>query len=113
MSHLLYLWREQRDVALSPGEIQRRLDGGEDVEGLADLPIKDLIEAIKREFSGCKEMAGQLMWAAGGERFVSTWSWQYLRVESENLIDEHRDKFLEIAQAFGCPVYDPQLNIKI
>jgi hypothetical protein len=110
MSQLLYLWREARDTALSSAEIQRQLEAGEDVEGLADLPIKEMIDRLKQEFPGCKESAGQLVWQAGPERFRATWAWQYMCLESDNLNDEHRDKFFELARSFGCPVFDPQMN---
>jgi hypothetical protein len=113
MPNLLYLWREERDTHLSPAEIQRRLDADEEVDGLADLPIKEMIDRLKREFSGCKEAAGQLTWTAGDERFRATWTWQFLRLESDNLTDEHRDKFFELARSFGCPVFDPQMNLKM
>jgi hypothetical protein len=113
MPHLLYLWREERDTQLSPSEVQRRLDADEDIEGLADLPIKEMIDRLKREFSGCKEVAGQLTWNSGNERFRATWTWQHMRLESDHLSDEHRDRFFELARSIGCPVFDPQLNLKM
>jgi hypothetical protein len=113
MSHLIYLWREERPTELAPPEIQRLLDAGEDVEGLADLPIKEMIDHLKREFHGAKETAGLLSWKSAEEQFRATWSWQFMRIESENLNDEHRDKFFDLARQFGCPAYDPQLNLKL
>jgi hypothetical protein len=113
MPHLHYLWREQRDTGLTPAEIQRRLDADDDVDGLADLPIKEMLDHLKRDFPGCKETAGQLAWTSGAERFRATWTWQFLRLESEQLRDEHRDRFFELARAFGCPVFDPQMNWKL
>jgi hypothetical protein len=113
MSQLLYLWREERELALLPAAIQRQLDAGDDVDGLADLPIKEMIDRLKREFPGAKETAGLLAWQSGEERFQATWSWQFMRLESDNLNDEHRDKFFDLARSFHCPVYDPQLNLKM
>jgi hypothetical protein len=113
MPHLLYLWREERPVELAAAQIQRLLDTGDDVDGLADLPIKEMIDQLKREFHGAKETAGLLSWKSGEEQFHATWSWQFMRIESDNLLDEHRDKFLDLARHFGCPVYDPQLNLKL
>lgn len=113
MLHLLYLWREERDTALSPAEIRRRLDADEEVEGLADLPIKEMIDRLKSDFSGCKETAGQVVWTSGEERFRATWTWQYMRLESEHLRDEYRDRFFELARSVGCPVFDPQMNLKM
>jgi len=111
MPHLLYLWREERDPALPAAEVQRQLDAGEDVAGLADVPIREMLDHLNRSFSGSKETAGQVMWVSGEERFRATWAWQFLRLESEQLSDEHRDHFFELARAFGCSIYDPQLNL--
>ena len=113
MPHLIYLWREERDTGLSSAETQRRLDADEDVDGLADLPIKDMIDRLKQDFPGCKEAAGQLVWISGDERFRATWTWQFMRLESDNLRDEQRDRFFELARGFGCPVFDPQMNLKM
>jgi hypothetical protein len=113
MSNLLYIWREQQPLDLTPAAIARQLDAEQDVEGLADLPIKEMIDWLKEEFHGLQEVAGRIRWISGEERFHATWSWQYLRIESENLNEEHRDKFFDLAKHFGCPVYDPGLNLKM
>jgi len=108
---LLYLWREQGDGGQASANVQRLLDAGEDVEGLADLPIKDMIGRLKDEFPGCKEIAGLLRWQADQPYWQATWGWQFLRLESDHLTDEQRDKFFEVARAFACKVFDPQLNL--
>lgn len=113
MPHVLYLWREERDTGLAAAEIQRRLDADEEIDGLADLPIKEMIDRLKGDFSGCKETAGQLAWTSGEERFRATWTWQFMRLESDHLSDEHRDRFFDLARSFGCPVFDPQMNLKM
>jgi hypothetical protein len=113
MPHVIYLWREERDTGLSPAEVQRRLDADEDVEGLADLPIKEMLERLNQEFPGCKETAGQLTWTGGLERFRANWTWQFLRLEGDQLSEEHRDRFFDLARSFGCPVFDPQMNLKM
>jgi hypothetical protein len=113
MPNVLYLWREQQELDVAAHAIAKQLDAEQDVEGLADLPIKEMLDYLKREFQGIQEIAGRIRWISGDERFHATWSWQYMRIETENLNDEHRDKFFELAKSFGCPVYDPQLNLKM
>jgi hypothetical protein len=113
VSQLHYLWREQGDGQRAAADIQRMIDAGEDADGLADLPIKDMLARLKAEFSGCKEVAGSLAWQSGDERWQATWGWQFLRLESDCLHDERRDKFFDLAREFGCSVFDPQLNLRM
>ncbi len=113
MTNVIYLWRETRDTGLSGTEIQRQLDAGNDVEGLADLPIKEMIDRLKTEFPGCKEVAGLLVWQSEPQRWRATWSWQFMRLESENLEDELRDRFFELARSCNCQVYDAPMNLKM
>lgn len=110
MPHLLYLWRDEGES--SPVAIQRQLDADEDVPGLTDLPIREMLDRLKQEFPGAKESAGELVWRSGDERFRATWTWQFMRLESDQLSDEHRDKFYDLARSFGCPVFDPQLGLR-
>jgi hypothetical protein len=113
MPGVLYLWREQGATDKSPAAIARELDADHDVEGLADLPIKDMLDCLKQQFPGIQEIAGRIRWISGDERFMATWTWQFMRIECENLSDEHRDKFFDLARRFRCPVYDAQMNLKM
>lgn len=113
MAKLLFLWREQDEVALSAEQISRTLEGGQDVAGLADLPIREMLDRIRADFPESQERAGVLEWQSGGKSFNATWTWQFLRIEHDSLTDDDRDKLLEIGKAFECPVYDPQLNLRM
>jgi hypothetical protein len=113
MHQLLYLWREQREIQLSPSDIQRQVDAGEDVDGLADLAIREMLDRLKLEFAGGKESAGLFAWQAAAESLRASWAWQFMRFELDQLSDEHRDKLFDLARQFGCTVFDPQMNLKM
>ena len=109
----LFMWRERADTGLSPNKIQQRFEAGDDVEGVADLPIREMLDHVRREFPGAKESAGLLQWQAGGETLKVTWSWQFLRFEVQELKDEHREKIFDLGRHFHCPVFDPELNLRM
>jgi hypothetical protein len=113
MATFLYLWREVSPLSLPPADAARQLDAGDDLEGLADLPIKEMLDQLKREFSGCKEVAGLLGWIGETSRWKATWSWQYLRIEGENLHDDQRERFFQLARDFHCSLFDPQMNLRM
>jgi hypothetical protein len=113
MPQVFFLWREETDVEHTPERIGRILEAGDDVGGLADLPIREMLDRIRHEFPGAQESAGMLTWKSGSESFRITWTWQFLRVEADSLSDEHREKFIDLARSFHCPVYDVQMNLRM
>jgi hypothetical protein len=109
----LLLWRERMETGLEPQTISRRFEAGDDVEGLADLPIREMLDHLRREFPGAKESAGLLQWQSGEEAMKATWSWQYLRFDVESLNEEHREKIFELGRHFHCPIYAPAMNLRM
>jgi hypothetical protein len=112
MSHLV-LWRERKETGLAPARVHERLESGDDVEGLDDLPIREMIDKIRHEFPGSQEGAGVLQWNSGEESFRATWTWQYLRFDAQQLSEEHREKLFELARQFHCPVFDASMNLRM
>ena len=109
----LLLWREATELGLSPAVIQRRLNAGDDVEGLADLPIREMIDHLKQAFPAAQEIAGYLQWRVGEAKFRATWTWQHIRFETDDLSDEDRELIFDVARHFHCPVFDPLLNLRM
>jgi hypothetical protein len=83
------------------------------VEGLADLPIRDMLDRLKGELTGSKETAGQLVWESGEEKVRATWAWQFMRLDTDHLADDRRDQLFDLARSVGCAVFDPQMNLKM
>jgi hypothetical protein len=110
----LYFWRETMPLPSTPSSLVRRLDlGGDDVMGLDDLPIREMIDVLKSHFVGGKESAGLWRWQSDAASLQASWTWQYLRLDLEQISDEHRDQLLELAQRFHCTVYDSGLDLKL
>ena len=68
----LIMWRQRSEIGLSPNTIQKRFESGDDVEGMADLPIREMLDHLRREFPGAKESAGLLHWQSGEEALKAT-----------------------------------------
>ena len=109
----LIMWRQRTEIGLSPNTIQKRFESGDDVEGMADLPIREMLDHLRREFPGAKESAGLLHWQSGEEALKATWSWQYLRFDVQELQDEHREKIFDLGRQFHCPIFDSALNLRM
>lgn len=113
MSHVIAWWKPVPGFAGASEIVHRTLMAEEDVDGLCDLPIRQMIDAMKSEFADCGEVAGLLKYREGDYEIHWTWSYQTMRAMADHFRDEHREKIIEIAQRHGCTVYDANLNLTI
>lgn len=111
MKTLLFFWREEAEQELPAASIAHELHAGNDVEGLIDLPVQEIIARLKEEFPAAVERAGELAWRQGEASFEATWSWQHVSMQVSNLHEETRDRLIEVLLSFGCRVYDAQLDL--
>ena len=112
MPYTLCFWNQPAGFSLPHPHVAEELQHGNDVEGLIDLPVREIIDRLKAEFPGAVEKAGVLTAKTGGGSFDATWSWQFVKVDCHDLPDETRLRLCEIMQEFSAPAYDPQLNLR-
>ncbi len=106
MRQVLLFWRTGPDVKLSTDAIGQELSFGEDVEGLIDLPIKEIIARIQADFPDAQENVGALNGRGEGGPFEVTWTWQFFRVEAAELTAGDRQKFIAIGKEFQCEPWE-------
>jgi hypothetical protein len=104
MAETLLFWNAGPQVKLSPPEICRELTWGEDVEGLIDLPVKEIIDRLMAAFPRHKEGPGELTGHGTSGSFDATWTWQHIKVELHDLAEDDRQRLIE---AIGHPPHDP------
>jgi hypothetical protein len=102
----LLFWIQGPNVRLSSAEVARELGFGEEVEGLIDLPVKEILDKLKAEFPRHDEQPGALLVHADGGTFEATWTWQHLRVDCRDLPAADQQHLIETIEAFGCMAYD-------
>lgn len=110
MPQIFAFWKPQTDLILQPQAIFQLLYYGEDAEGIEDLPIQEIIAALKREFPQHDEQPGLLSVRGAVGHFDATWTWQHFRVEIHDLVAADLQQLIKTVQAFGCGVYDSQAN---
>src|SRR5262245_9305315 len=104
----LLFWKPGPNVRLSSAEVARELVWGEEVEGLIDLPVKEIIDRIKATFPQHDGQPGLLVGRGAMGKFEATWSWQHVRVEDEDLAPADRERLIDAIEEFGCMAYDQQ-----
>lgn len=113
MKTTLTFWRQRPDLRLAPAAIAQELLFGNEVDGLIDLPVQEVIARLKESFPGAIERAGELVWLDGEESFEATWTWQHFHVDGEELSDDSRSRLIAVLDAFDCPAFDAQLGVRL
>jgi hypothetical protein len=107
-AYQLLFWKPGPNVKLSTPEIARELVWGEEVDGLIDLPVREIIDRLKVEFPQHEEKPGLLMGHCGEGSFEATWTWQYVRLDCHNMPAGERERLIDAIESFGCMAYDSQ-----
>ncbi len=103
--NLLMFWIPGPALRLSPPEVCRELTWGEEVEGLIDLPVKNILDRIKAEFPQHTEQSGLLTGRGSNGSFEATWTWQHLRLDCHDLAAADRQRLIDAIESFGCQAY--------
>lgn len=107
MADTLLFWKARPGLTLPDEDIARELHWGEEVDGLIDLPVKEIIDRLKQEFPNHEELPGSLSAnTPGGSSWEATWGWQFVKIELHDAPDEARAKLIELLAEFGCGVHE-------
>jgi hypothetical protein len=104
----LLFWRPAPSLKLSPAETARELMWGEEVEGLVDLPIREIIDRLKAHYPQHDEKPGQLAAMSPDGSFQVTWTWQHIRIDCHDVSAAVREELIEVIEAFDCMAYEPK-----
>src|SRR5262245_42652197 len=107
MSDTLLFWNPGPRLRLSPAEVAREIVWGEEVEGLIDLNIKEIIDLLKAAFPQHEEQSGLLIGRAGDGLFEATWTWQHVKADCRELAAADRQRLIDTIESAGCQAYDP------
>jgi hypothetical protein len=107
LSATLLFWSPGPHLRLAPAEVAREIVWGEEVEGLIDLNVKEIIDALKAAFPQHEEQSGLLAGRAGSGSFEATWTWQHIKVDCRDLAADDRRRLIDTIEAAGCQAYDP------
>jgi len=104
----LFFWKPGPKVKLSAPEIARELLWGEEVHGLIDLPVREILDRIKAEFAQSDEKSGLLTIHTASGHAEITWGWQFIRAECHELADGDRERLINTVESFDCMAFEPK-----
>ncbi len=111
MSYDLDFWKYKEGVHLNHQKVYERLSNGEHMDGLETLPIPEILAAVNGAFSVGWEHPDEESWE-GGDRgsFQVFTTMQFVRFDCYGMEGEDMNRLIEIANNFGCALYDPQVG---
>ncbi|MGC4005742.1 MAG: hypothetical protein QM811_22525 [Pirellulales bacterium] len=97
-------------MKLDHQKVYERLSNGELVDGLQNLPIDAMMSRVGEVFADWVRLDNVTF--DGGDRggFQVFTTPQFFRVDCSGMDGEELNKFIDIGQEFGCPLYDPQVG---
>ncbi|HEV3416846.1 MAG TPA: hypothetical protein VG056_08545 [Pirellulales bacterium] len=110
MSYDLNFWRYTPGISLPNDDVYRRLCDGEQLAGLEDLPITEIVSQIEDAFSDWERLDEVTFDGGGRGGFQLFTTAQFVRVDCYALPSDTVNRFIEILHGFGCPLYDPQVG---
>ena len=104
----LAFWKPSPGFRDDPPTVFERLREGERVEGLEELPVRDMVEAVADAF-GDWDRIDELDWeSASGAAFQLFTTPQFLNADCYSMTEEDRKRIVDAVAAFGCSLHEPK-----
>lgn len=110
MSYDLDFWRYREGVTLNHQDVYERLSDGEKVDGLIDLPVKDILTRIAEAFSADWTRVDDYSWESDRGAFQLFTTDQFVRIDCYGTNGDDMNIIVDILSEFDCPLYDPQVG---
>lgn len=116
MSYQLVFWRQEDGETRPPQAIYDALADREVVKGLPELPVEDLLAGIAEAVPvAIRRPNGQgewIEWTSPDQQssFQIEWTPQCVWVTLRPLDEGRANQMIDIANAYGCALYDPQTS---
>lgn len=115
MSYDLNFWRQSADESRTPQAIYETFCAGEEVHGLVELPMSEMVAALIDAFPEAEsgETGPSGRWfegISGGGAMTIEWTRFFLRADCYGMTGDDMNKVIDVAHRFECPLYDPQVN---
>ncbi len=113
MSYDLNFWKYKKNIYLNHQEVYEKCSDEEIVEGLEELPLNLIIEAIKIEFEDWKINESNnfdIENPNGDGSFQIFTTSQFVRFDCYRMNGDNMNRIIEIMDKYDCPLYDSQVS---
>lgn len=110
MSYDINFWRYKPGISLDHQEVYELLSDGKRVEGLEDLPIREMLARLESQFADWERLGERNFEGGNRGAFEIFTTPQFLRVDCYGMSGDDMNQIIDIANEFGCPLFDPQVG---
>jgi hypothetical protein len=64
--------------------------------------VREVLDRLKTEFSRHRETPGLVVLETPAGKLEVTWSWQHVRVEGAGMLQDVRERLIEVLAEFNC-----------
>ena len=111
MSYDLAFWKTTRKMDVPNHRIYEILSDGGHVDGLCEIPCKDIIRDMQQAFADW-HVHENIYEKSDGQYFEVTCTVQFFRVDCYGVIAEELNQIIDVLAKYGCPVYDASLDVR-
>lgn len=113
MSYDLKFWKDlkRRDIkAPKPSDTYTRLNDGETLSHVAELPIQEILDRLIELFPDFEPEGTMREIELPDGNIEVSWGRQHFRIDLRGDTDEAAGQIVTLMNEFGCRVYDPQAD---
>ena len=107
----LSFWKYDRIPTLKHSEVYYLLSAGECVEGIADLPITDVLISVDEAFSTWKKLDATHYKKDSAIIEVYTTP-QFVRFDCYDVSEDNMNQLIDIMLVYDCPLYDAMIDTR-
>lgn len=111
MSYDLNFWKYKKGVCLDHQLVYESLCDGLLVDGLEELPIEKMLARLEQLFADGWHRQSKYDWESQTQTrgaFQIYANSQLFRINCYGMEGEDMNRFIDLGEEFGCPLYDPQ-----
>jgi hypothetical protein len=110
MSYDLNFWRYTPGVKLNHEQVYQQLCEGVAVDGVERLPTDALLSRVNEVFADWNKLDDVTFDGGNRGSFQLYTTPQLFRVDCYGMNGDDMNRFIDIANDFGCPLFDPQVG---
>jgi hypothetical protein len=114
LSYDLAFWCQHESEERPPAKLYEAFVDGQRVDGIPDLPVDEFLTRVLEAFpTATREPNGVSEWVVwerpdGSASFQVEWTPQCVRATFRPLNEDEANRLIDLANDFGCALYDPQ-----
>ena len=112
MARQLVFWKYQDGIYLDNKKVYQSICDDKTIQGLANLPVSEMKEKVKRIFSNYDMLDEQNFESANGSFTIFENSKYVIFDCSFSMPVDDLNKIIDIMLEYDCPYYDPQIEIR-